>query len=202
MTRPNLSLLVLYYSRHGATRKLAEFIAQGVESIPGCDARLRTVPAVSTVTEASEPAIPAQGAPYVELQDLEQCDGLALGSPTRFGNMAAPMKYFWDGTSAQWLSGALCGKPACVFTSTGSLHGGQETTLLSMMLPLMHHGMLLLGVPYTYPELMTTTSGGTPYGASHWSGANGTHAISEDTKVLTVALGKRLAETARKLKGL
>lgn len=201
MTAPNITILVLYYSRHGATRKLAELIAQGVESVPDCDARLRTVPVVSTVAEATEPAIPAQGAPYVELQDLEECDGLALGSPTRFGNMAAPMKYFWDSTSAQWLSGALCGKPACVFTSTGSLHGGQEATLLSMMIPLMHHGMLLLGVPYTYPELMTTSTGGTPYGASHWAGANGTHAISEETKTLTVALGKRLAQTACKLKG-
>lgn len=202
MNQPNLTILVLYYSRHGATRRLAELIAQGVESVPGCDARLRTVPAVSTVVEATEPAIPEHGAPYVELQDLEQCAGLALGSPTRFGNMAAPLKYFLDGTSAQWLSGALSGKPACVFTSTGSLHGGQESTLLSMMLPLMHHGMMLMGLPYTCPELMTTTTGGTPYGASHWSGPNGTHAVSDDTKSLTVALGKRLAQTACKLKGM
>lgn len=201
MNRPNLTILVLYYSRNGATRKLAELIAQGVESVAGCDARLRTVPAVSTVAEATEPSIPEHGAPYVEPQDLEQCAGLALGSPTRFGNMAAPMKYFWDGTSAQWLSGALSGKPACVFTSTGSLHGGQEATLLSMMIPLMHHGMMLLGLPYTCPELMTTATGGTPYGASHWAGANGTQPISEDTKSLTIALGKRLAHTARKLKG-
>ncbi|MGE5651797.1 NAD(P)H:quinone oxidoreductase [Noviherbaspirillum sp. UKPF54] len=198
----NLTILVLYYSRRGATRRMAELIAQGVESVPGCDARLRTVPAVSPVTEATEPAIPEHGAPYVELQDLEQCAGLALGSPTRFGNMAAPLKYFWDSTSAQWLSGALSGKPACVFTSTGSLHGGQESTLLSMMLPLMHHGMMLMGLPYTCPELMTTTTGGTPYGASHWSGPNGTHAVSDDTKSLTVALGKRLAQTALKLKGM
>lgn len=200
MNRPDLTLLVLYYSRHGATRRLAELIAQGVESVPGCDARLRTVPAVSTVTEASEPEIPKEGAPYVELQDLQDCAGLALGSPTRFGNMAAPLKYFWDGTSTQWLSGALAGKPACVFTSTGSLHGGQESTLLSMMMPLMHHGMLLLGLPYTHPELMTTASGGTPYGASHWSGMNGSHPISDETRTLTIALGKRLAETARKLR--
>jgi NAD(P)H dehydrogenase (quinone) len=199
MNRPELTLLVLYYSRHGATRRLAELIAQGIESVAGCDARLRTVPPVSTVTEATEPAIPAAGAPYVELQDLQDCAGLALGSPTRFGNMAAPLKYFWDGTSAQWLAGALAGKPACVFTSTGSLHGGQESTLLSMMLPLMHHGMMLLGLPYTHPELMTTASGGTPYGASHWSGMNGSHPLSEETKALTIALGKRLAETARKL---
>lgn len=200
MNRPDLTLLVLYYSRHGATRRLAELIAQGVESVPGCDARLRTVPAVSTVTEASEPEVPKEGAPYVELQDLQDCAGLALGSPTRFGNMAAPLKYFWDGTSTQWLSGALAGKPACVFTSTGSLHGGQESTLLSMMMPLMHHGMLLLGLPYTHPELMTTASGGTPYGASHWSGMNGSHPISDETRTLTIALGKRLAETARKLR--
>jgi NAD(P)H dehydrogenase (quinone) len=200
MNRPDLTLLVLYYSRHGATRRLAELIAQGVESVPGCDARLRTVPAVSTVTEAIEPDIPKEGAPYVELQDLQDCAGLALGSPTRFGNMAAPLKYFWDGTSTQWLSGTLAGKPACVFTSTGSLHGGQESTLLSMMMPLMHHGMLLLGLPYTHPELMTTASGGSPYGASHWSGMNGSHPISDETRTLTIALGKRLAETARKLR--
>lgn len=200
MNRPDLTLLVLYYSRHGTTRRLAELIAQGIESVPGCDARLRTVPAVSTVTEASEPEIPKEGAPYVELQDLHDCAGLALGSPTRFGNMAAPLKYFWDGTSAQWLSGTLAGKPACVFTSTGSLHGGQESTLLSMMMPLMHHGMLLLGLPYTNPELMTTSSGGTPYGASHWSGMNGSHPISDETRTLAIAQGKRLAETARKLR--
>jgi NAD(P)H dehydrogenase (quinone) len=201
MTSPDLTMLVLYYSRHGATRKLAEYIAQGIESVPGCNARLRTVPAVSTVTEATEPAIPAQGAPYVELEDLQECDGLALGSPTRFGNMAAPLKYFLDGTSTQWLAGTLAGKPACVFTSTGSLHGGQESTLLSMMLPLLHHGMLLLGLPYTHPELMTTASGGSPYGATHWSGINGTHPVSDDTRLLAIALGKRLAETARKLRG-
>jgi NAD(P)H dehydrogenase (quinone) len=200
MNPPDLPILVLYYSRHGATRRLAELIAQGVESIPGCEARLRTVPAVSTVTEATEPDIPAAGAPYVDLRDLEECAGLALGSPTRFGNMAAPLKYFLDGTSAQWLSGSLAGKPACVFTSTGSIHGGQEATLLSMMLPLLHHGMLVLGLPYTHPELMTTTSGGTPYGASHWSGANGSQAISDDTRLLSIALGRRLAKTASKLR--
>lgn len=200
MIASDLPILVLYYSRNGATRKLAELIAQGVESISGCEARLRTVPAVSTVTEATEPDIPASGAPYVELRDLEECAGLALGSPTRFGNMAAPLKYFLDGTSTQWLSGALVGKPACVFTSTGSLHGGQESTLLSMLIPLLHHGMLLLGLPYTHPELMTTTSGGTPYGASHWSGGNGTNTISDDTKLLAIALGRRLAETAIRLR--
>ncbi len=199
MSSPLLKILVLYYSRHGATRKLAELIAQGAESVAGCEAVLRTVPAVSTVSEATEPPVPASGAPYVELADLEECAALALGSPTRFGNMAAPLKYFLDGTSAQWLSGALAGKPACVFTSTGSLHGGQESTLLSMMLPLLHHGMLLLGVPYTESALMTTSSGGSPYGATHWSGVNGEKAISDDTRALAIALGKRLARTACQL---
>ncbi|WDZ97465.1 NAD(P)H:quinone oxidoreductase [Herbaspirillum sp. WKF16] len=196
----NVTVLVLYYSRHGATRKLAELIAQGVESVPGCDARLRTVPAVSTVAEAVEPDVPASGAPYVEASDLEDCHGLALGSPTRFGNMAAAMKYFWDGTAPQWLSGTLAGKPACVFTSTGSMHGGQESTLLSMMIPLLHHGMLLLGLPYTHPELMNTSSGGTPYGASHWAGVNGNQPLSDDSRALAIALGKRLAETAKQLR--
>ena len=198
---PPLTLLILYYSRHGATRKLAEAIAQGVESVPGCDARLRTVPAVSAVSEATESDIPAEGAPYVEAIDLEQCAGLALGSPTRFGNMASAMKYFWDGTAPQWLSGALAGKPACVFTSTGSLHGGQESTLLSMMLPLMHHGMLLLGLPYTEAALMTTASGGSPYGASHWAGVNGDRGVTDESRTLAVALGRRLAQTAVKLQG-
>jgi len=199
MTAPDLTVLVLYYSRHGTTRKMAELIAQGVESVAGCEARLRTVPAVSTVAEAVEPDIPAQGAPYVEAADLEECGALALGSPTRFGNMAAPLKYFIDGTSTQWLAGTLAGKPACVFTSTGSLHGGQESTLLSMMLPLLHHGMLLLGLPYTHPQLMTSASGGTPYGASHWTGANGNQPLTDDTRTLTIALGERLARTALKL---
>lgn len=200
MNSSQLTILVLYYSRHSATRKLAEFIAQGIESVSGCDARLRTVPAVSTVTEAVESDIPDEGAPYVELQDLEECAGLAMGSPTRFGNMASAMKYFWDGTSSQWLSGALAGKPACVFTSTSSLHGGQESTLLTMMMPLLHHGMMLLGLPYTHPELMNTASGGTPYGASHWSGVKGDRPITDDTRLLAIALGRRLAETARKLR--
>ncbi|TDY85773.1 UNVERIFIED_ORG: NAD(P)H dehydrogenase (quinone) [Herbaspirillum seropedicae] len=199
-TSSNATILVLYYSRHGATRKLAELIAQGVESVPGCDARLRIVPAVSTVTEAVEPDVPSSGAPYVEASDLAECDGLALGSPTRFGNMAAAMKYFWDGTSPQWLSGVLAGKPACVFTSTGSLHGGQESTLLSMMLPLLHHGMLIVGLPYSHPELMNTSSGGTPYGASHWAGVNGNQPLSDDSRTLAIALGKRLAENAIKLR--
>ena len=199
MTTQELTILVLFYSRHGNTRKMAELIAQGIESVPGCNARLRTVPAVSTVAEATAPDVPAEGAPYVELSDLKECAGLALGSPTRFGNMAAAVKYFLDGTAADWLSGTLSGKPACVFTSTGSLHGGQESTLLSMMLPLMHHGMLLLGLPYSHPELMTTSTGGSPYGATHWSGKDGTLPLSEDSRKLAIALGKRLAETSRKL---
>ena len=198
---PSLPVLVLYYSRHGATRKLAEYIAQGAESVPGCEAVLRTVPAISTVTEATEPAVPPSGAPYVESADLESCAALALGSPTRFGNMAAPLKYFIDGSSAEWLSGTLAGKPACVFTSTGSLHGGQESTLLSMMLPLLHHGMLLVGLPYTEASLMTTSSGGSPYGSTHWSGLKGDQPISDDTRSLAIALGKRLAHTAVKLHG-
>ncbi len=199
MSTATLKILILYYSRHGATRKLAELIAQGVAHVPNCEAVLRTVPAVSTVTEATEPAVPDSGAPYVELTDLEECAALALGSPTRFGNMAAPMKYFIDGSSAQWLSGALAGKPACVFTSTGSLHGGQESTLLSMMLPLLHHGMLIVGLPFTEASLMTTGSGGSPYGATHWSGIKGDQALSDDTRTLAIALGKRLALTAARL---
>jgi NAD(P)H dehydrogenase (quinone) len=199
MSPPLLKILVLYYSRNGATRKLAELIAQGVEGVPGCEAVLRTVPPVSTVAEATEPAVPAAGAPYVEPDDLAQCAALALGSPTRFGNMAAPLKYFLDGTSAQWLSGALAGKPACVFTSTGSLHGGQETTLLSMMLPLLHHGMLITGLPYTEPALMTTASGGSPYGATHWSGVQGERALGDESRRLAIALGRRLAGIATQL---
>jgi NAD(P)H dehydrogenase (quinone) len=199
MNPTSFTILVLYYSRHGATRKLAELIAQGVESVPGAEARLRTVPAVSTVTEATAPGIPLDGAPYVELSDLAECAGLALGSPTRFGNMAAAVKYFLDGTAAEWLAGTLSGKPAVVFASTGSLHGGQEATLLSMMIPLLHHGMLVMGLPYTQPELMTTSSGGSPYGATHWAGIDGDKAVTEDEKRLAVALGRRLAEAAAKL---
>jgi NAD(P)H dehydrogenase (quinone) len=199
MSTATLKILILYYSRHGATRKLAELIAQGVAHVPNCEAVLRTVPAVSTVTEATEPTVPDSGAPYVELTDLEECAALALGSPTRFGNMAAPVKYFLDGSSAQWISGALAGKPACVFTSTGSLHGGQESTLLSMMLPLLHHGMLIVGLPYTEAALMSTASGGSPYGATHWSGIKGDQALSDDTRSLAIALGKRLATTAARL---
>lgn len=199
MTTKNISILVLYYSRHGSTRRLAELIAQGVESVSNCDARIRTVPAISPVSEATADAIPESGAPFVELADLRECAGLALGSPTRFGNMASAMKYFWDGTTADWVSGSLNGKPACVFTSTGSMHGGQESTLLSMMLPLLHHGMLLLGLPYIHPELMNTKTGGSPYGATHWSGLDGKMPISEETRTLAIALGKRLAETTLKL---
>jgi NAD(P)H dehydrogenase (quinone) len=199
MNPTSFTILVLYYSRHGATRKLAELIAQGIESVPGAEARLRTVPAVSTVAEATAPSIPESGAPYVELADLAECAGLALGSPTRFGNMAAAVKYFLDGTAAEWLAGTLSGKPAVVFASTGSLHGGQEATLLSMMIPLLHHGMLVMGLPYTNPELMTTSSGGSPYGATHWAGIDGDKAVTEDEKRLAVALGRRLAEAAAKL---
>jgi len=194
-----LSILVLYYSRHGATRKLAELIAQGVDSVPGAEARLRTVPGVSSVAEATAPSIPDDGAPYVEAADLAECAGLALGSPTRFGNMASSMKYFLDGTAAEWVNGTLAGKPAVVFTSTGSLHGGQEATLLSMMIPLLHHGMLVMGLPYTHPELMNTASGGSPYGATHWAGVDGKRAITDDERALSIALGRRLAIAALKL---
>lgn len=188
-------ILVLYYSRHGATADMARQIARGIEEIAGMQARLRTVPAVSAVCEATEDNIPAQGAPYATHADLRECAGLALGSPTRFGNMAAPLKYFLDSTSTLWLEGALIGKPAGVFTSTSSLHGGQETTLISMLLPLLHHGMLVLGLPYSAPELMNTRSGGTPYGASHHAGADNKLPLSEDEKTLCRALGRRLAET-------
>ncbi len=193
-------ILVLYYSRHGATAEMARLIARGVEEVPGMAARLRTVPAVSTVCEAVEDEIPASGPPYATLEDLRECAGLALGSPTRFGNMAAPLKYFLDSTSALWLEGALIGKPAALFTSTSSLHGGQETTLTSMLLPLLHHGMLILGLPYSAPELMNTRTGGTPYGASHFAGADSKQPLSEDEKTLCRVLGRRLADTARRLR--
>jgi NAD(P)H dehydrogenase (quinone) len=192
-------ILVLYYSRTGAVRHMAQLVARGIDSIPGARARIRTVPAVSPVCEAVAPAIPDSGAPYAELRDIEQCIGVALGSPTRFGNMAAPLKYFLDSTSGLWLRGALSGKPAAVFTSTGTLHGGQETTLLSMMLPLLHHGMLIVGLPYGEPELTTTASGGTPYGASHVAGPNADRPVTEDEQRLCIALGKRLASAALKL---
>lgn len=197
--RPAREVLVLYYSHHGSVRELARHIARGVEQVAGVSARLRTVPKVSAVCEATAPAVPDTGAPYVELRDLEECMALALGSPTRFGNMAAPLKYFLDSTSGLWLSGALAGKPAAVFTSTSSMHGGQESTLLSMMLPLLHHGMLIVGIPYGEAALSNTREGGTPYGASHVSGSAGVTAASEDEKALAVALGRRLADVALKL---
>jgi len=192
-------ILVLYYSQHGATRQMAQLIARGVEQIAGARARLRTVPKISTVCETTEPGIPENGAPYVELRDLEECIGLALGSPTRFGNMASAMKYFWDGTGGLWMKNALVGKPAALFASTGTMHGGQESTLLSMMLPLLHHGMIIVGLPYSESELGTTQSGGTPYGASHVAGLANDLPITSAEKQLCIALGKRLAQTALKL---
>ncbi|WVN41352.1 NAD(P)H:quinone oxidoreductase [beta proteobacterium MWH-UniP1] len=195
-----MEILVVYYSRYGATRKLADAICDGIALVPGCQARLRTVPPVSAVCEATEPAIPAEGPPYAEPKDLEECDGLVLGSPTRFGNMAAPMKFFLDQTISQWLSGAMVGKPAGVFTSTGSMHGGQEATLLSMMLPLLHHGMIIVGIPYRDTDLLTTTSGGTPYGASHLAGADSAKPVTDEEIRIARALGQRIALTAKKLK--
>ena len=192
-------ILVLYYSHTGAVRQMAQLVARGIEKVPGMQARLRTVPRVSTVAEAVERQVPDAGAPYVELRDLEECAGLALGSPTRFGNMAAPLKYFLDTTSSLWLKGTLSGKPAAFFTSTASLHGGQESTLLSMMLPLLHHGMLIVGLPYSEPGLMATRSGGTPYGASHLAGINADQPVSEEERRLCMALGTRLAGVAARL---
>jgi NAD(P)H dehydrogenase (quinone) len=198
---PDKEILVLYYSQHGATKQMAQLIARGAEQVVGIRARLRTVPKVSTVCEATEPDIPDSGAPYVGLRDLEECVGLALGSPTRFGNMASSMKYFWDGTGGLWMNNTLVGKPAALFTSTGTMHGGQESTLLSMMYPLLHHGMVIVGLPYSEPELSTTHSGGTPYGASHVAGLANDQPISEAEKKLCLALGRRLAEVALKLSG-
>ena len=189
-------ILVLYYSRHGATSNMAEQISLGIEE-GGCNARLRTVPNISTTITASENEIPESGAPYVSLDDMQECIALAVGSPTRFGNMAAELKYFFDSTSPIWLSGEMVNKPAAVFTSTSSLHGGQESTLLSMMLPLLHHGMQIIGIPYTETTLLKTQTGGTPYGASHTSGVNGDLQLSDDEKQLCQALGKRLALTAQ-----
>lgn len=194
------SILVLYYSLNGSIAELAQYIARGVEEVPGIQALLRTVPKVSTVCEATEDSIPNQGAPYASYDDLKNCAGLILGSPTRFGNMAAPLKYFLDGSSSLWMSGALIGKPAAVFTSTASQHGGQESTLLSMMLPLLHHGMVITGIPYSQAELSTTESGGTPYGASHVAGIDGKKPISKDEKELAKYLGLRVAQLAQKLK--
>ncbi|EKF75012.1 trp repressor binding protein [Alcanivorax hongdengensis A-11-3] len=193
-------ILVLYYSRNGSVANLARQIAHGVES-EGLEARLRTVAPVSADHQATGPAVPDSGAPYATLDDLRECAGLALGSPTRFGNMAAPLKYFLDQTSELWMSGELIGKPAGVFTATGSLHGGQESTLLSMMTPLLHHGMLITGVPYSEDALLQTQSGGTPYGASHVSGSRADATLTDDEIHIARALGKRLAATARALKG-
>ncbi|REH37753.1 NAD(P)H dehydrogenase (quinone) [Paraperlucidibaca baekdonensis] len=189
-------VLVLYYSRHGATRELAKLITRGVEST-GMEARIRTVPSVSADCEATSPEIPEAGDLYADLDDLAGCAGLIVGSPTRFGNMASPMKYFFDSTTALWLNGALIDKPAAVFTSTGSLHGGQESTLLSMMLPLMHHGMVMVGLPYAEPALLATETGGTPYGASHWAGGDGKRGISTHEASLAQALGARVARWAK-----
>jgi NAD(P)H dehydrogenase (quinone) len=195
-----IEILVLYYSRSGATADLARHVARGVESVCSVQARVRTVPPVAPVTEVAAPPVPDEGAPYVELEDLQRCSGLALGSPTRFGNMAAPLKHFLDTTSALWLSGTLAGKPAAVFTSTSTQHGGQESTLLSMMLPLLHHGMFVLGLPYSEPALTSTTGGGTPYGASHVAGPGPKSVpLTADERSLAQALGRRLAEAAVKL---
>ena len=192
-------VLVLYYSQSGAVKQLGQLIARGIEQVPNVKARLRTVPKVASVTQAIAAAVPEVGAPYAELKDLQECIGVAVGSPTRFGNMAAPLKYFWDSTSELWLKGTLAGKPAAVFTSTGTQHGGQESTLVSMMLPLLHHGMVIVGLPYTESALSGTKTGGSPYGASHVAGLTNDAPISDDEKKLAIALGKRLAEVALKL---
>ncbi len=196
MSKPYI--LVLYYSVHGATETMAKHIASGIEQA-GLEARIRTVPKVSATCETTSESIPSEGAIYCTADDLKGCAGLVLGSPTRFGNMAAAMKYFWDSTSSHWLNGDLINKPAGVFTSTGSLHGGQESTLLTMMLPLLHHGMLLMGLPYSYPELMQTQTGGTPYGPSHLAGSDSQLSLSEDEITLCQAMGKRIATTAKQL---
>lgn len=192
-------VLVLYYSRGGSVARLARQVARGVEEVDGCSARLRTVPPVATVTQTAAPPVPDEGAPYVERNDLAECAGLALGSPTRFGNMAAPLKHFIDGLGSEWASGTLVGKPAGVFTSTSTMHGGQEATLLSMMLPLLHHGCVITGIPYTEPALNTTRTGGTPYGASHYAGLKDDPQPSDDEAVLARTLGRRIAQLAAKL---
>jgi len=193
-----LEILILYYSRGGSVAKLAQHIARGVEEA-GCVARLRTVPALAAVTQVAAAAVPADGAPYVEKADLAECAGLILGSPTRFGNMAAPLKHFLDSTGSEWVNGTLAGKPAAVFTSTPPMHGGQESTLLSMMLPLLHHGALIVGIPFTEPALNSTRTGGTPYGASHVAGGDDKAPISDEERLLARVLGRRVAETARRL---
>ncbi|HEX5488337.1 MAG TPA: NAD(P)H:quinone oxidoreductase [Rhodanobacteraceae bacterium] len=194
-----MDILVLYYSRNGHVAQLARLIARGVEEVEGARARLRQVPPVAPVTQTTHPLVPDEGAPYVELKDLHECAGLIVGSPTRFGNMAAPLKHFLDSTPAEWASGALVGKPCAVFTSTSTMHGGQESTLLSMMLPLLHHGMLIVGIPFTEAALHTTTTGGTPYGASHVSGDDGNNPISDDERSLARTLGRRVAGVAKRL---
>lgn len=192
-------VLILYYSKTGAVANIAKYIARGVEKVSGIEARLRSVPPVSTTCEATDSPIPEDGAPYVSLSDLKNCCALALGSPTRFGNMASPLKYFLDNTTSLWFSGALANKPACVFSSSASMHGGQETTLISMMLPLLHHGMMLLGIPYTEPKLSSTTTGGTPYGMTHYAGQDNNISLSADEILLAKHLGERLAKTAIKM---
>ncbi|MBX3696650.1 MAG: NAD(P)H:quinone oxidoreductase [Dokdonella sp.] len=192
-------VLILYYSRTGKVAQLARLVARGVEEVPGMRARLRTVPPVAPVTETTAPPVPEEGAPYVTAEDLRECSALILGSPTRFGNMAAPLKHFIDGLGAEWASGTLVGKPAGVFTSTSTMHGGQESTLLSMMLPLLHHGLLLVGLPFTEAALNRTVSGGTPYGASHVAGSSGDNPFSEDEKTLARSLGRRVADISARL---
>ena len=192
-------ILILYYSRHGSVARLARHVARGVEEVDGVRARVRSVPPVAAVTSVAQPPVPDEGAPYASIVDLRECSGLILGSPTRFGSIAAPLKHFFDGTSAEWVSGTLAGKPAGVFTSTGTMHGGQESTLLSMMLPLLHHGMLLVGIPYTEDALNTTTSGGTPYGASHVAGLDDEWPITDEERALARALGRRVAALAAQL---
>jgi NAD(P)H dehydrogenase (quinone) len=195
----NVEILVLYYSRAGSTASLAAQVVRGINSVPGASARLRTVPPVTAQTDIPLPAVPAAGPPYVTIRDLHECAGLVLGSPTRFGNMAAPLKHFLDATGAEWLSGALSGKPGAVFTSTSTMHGGQETTLLSMALPLLHHGMLIVGVPYTEKALTTTRGGGTPYGASHVAHEHGQTALTDDEARIAEHLGRRVADLAVRL---
>jgi NAD(P)H dehydrogenase (quinone) len=192
-------ILILYYSRRGSVAQLARHVARGVEEVEGMRARVRSVPPVAAVTSVAQPPVPEEGAPYASIADLRECSGLILGSPTRFGSIAAPLKHFFDGTAAEWVSGTLAGKPAGVFTSTGTMHGGQESTLLSMMLPLLHHGMLLVGIPYTEDALNATTSGGTPYGASHVAGLDDDSPISDDERTLARSLGRRVGAIAAKL---
>jgi NAD(P)H dehydrogenase (quinone) len=199
VTAMTIEVLVLYYSVNGSVAKLASEIAKGVASVDGCAARVRTVPRVAAVISEVEPSIPDEGPPYVEPKDIAECAALALGSPTRFGNMAAPMKFFLDSLTSEWMQGALVNKPACVFTSAGSMHGGQESTLLTMMVPLLHHGMLIMGLPFTERQLNTTSTGGSPYGATHWAGAMGKQPLTDDERALAFAQGKRIASLAKQL---